>query len=354
MKKPIYILMAMGLMVSLLACRASNSIGEVKSLSSEEIRASEISYIEDYYPFKENTVMTYKGIGNEYAEKETFIEFLDGNRAQMKTKNPGTVFVRVLENKEGVLREIFAEGEFYHIENVLKSNANADNIILKEPLEIGNAWDNEKGSHHEITALDARIETPYGTFEALEISIEYESGATQKDYYVKDLGYVASIYRDGEFEVKSLLETVEEKEQEVEVTTFYPSKGPISTLSVVQDISFGSNDSVENILEDLMKNPPSDQLRPLIRDQVKINGAKVNRNSWVLELDFSNEFQEDMKIGSAMEFEILRSIVNTLGKFYDVDKVYLTIEGQPYESGHFAIREGEYFIVDTSEIGELH
>ncbi|MCK9443242.1 MAG: GerMN domain-containing protein [Tissierellaceae bacterium] len=354
MKKPIYILMAIGLMISLLGCKASNPIGEVKSLSSEEMGGGNILYIEDYYPFKENTVMKYKGIGNEYAEQEIYVEFFDDNKAQIKIANPGTIFVKVLENKDGILSEIFAEGEFYHIENVLNANVNANNIILMEPLEIGNKWINEDGSQHEITSLDAQVETPSGDYHALEVTIKYESGAIKKDYYVKDIGLVASIYKDGEFEVSTLLENVENKEQELELTTFYPTRGPISTVSVKQSISFKTNDSVETILEGVMKNPHSDELGPLIGEEVKINSAKVNRNAWVLELDFSDEFQEGMNVGSAMEFEVLRSIVNTLGKFYDVEKVYLTIEGVPYESGHFAIREGEYFVVDVSDIEEKH
>lgn len=354
MKKPIYILMAIGLIISLLGCKASNSIGEVKSLSGEEMKGSNILYIEDYYPFKENTVMKYEGIGNEYAEQETYVEFIDDNKAQIKIVNPGTIFVKVLENNDGTLKEIFAEGEFYHIENVLNANVNANNIVLMEPLEIGTEWNNEDGSQHKITSLDAQVETPSGDYRALEVTIKYESGAIKKDYYVKDTGLVASIYKDGEFEVRTLLEKVENKEQELELRTYYPTKGPISTVSVDQIIRFRTNDSVEAILEGIMKNPPSDELVPLISDNVKINGAKVNRNPWVLELDFSDEFQGDMNMGSAMEFEILRSIVNTLGKFYDVEKVYLTIDGVPYESGHFAIREGEYFVVDVSDIEEMH
>ena len=29
--------------------------------------------IKDYYPFKENTIMEYEGVGNEFAEQDTFL-----------------------------------------------------------------------------------------------------------------------------------------------------------------------------------------------------------------------------------------------------------------------------------------
>ncbi len=61
-----------------------------------------------------------------------------------------------------------------------------------------------------------------------------------------------------------------------------------------------------------------------------------------------------MNAGSSLETEILKSIVNTLGKFYDVEKVYITIEGAPYESGHFGIKPGESFQVDDSNIEEFN
>ena len=130
----------------------------------------------------------YKRQGNEYAEQKTFIEFVEGNRAQMKIMNSGTNFVKVLEYKNGELTEVFAEGEFYHIENMLNANTNSNNIVLKEPLEVGNTWSNNEGSTMEITSLDRKIETPSGTYDALEVTTEFKDGGRQREYYAKDIG----------------------------------------------------------------------------------------------------------------------------------------------------------------------
>ena len=40
---------------------------------------------------------------------------------------------------------------------------------------------------------------------------------------------------------------------------------------------------------------------------------------------------------------ILRSAVNTFGHYYGVEKVYLTIENEPYSSGHITMNKGEFF-----------
>ncbi len=66
--------------------------------------------ISDYYPFTENAIYDYAGVGNEYAEQKTYFEFVDGNKAQIKVMNPGTHVVKVLEHKDGILREVYYEG----------------------------------------------------------------------------------------------------------------------------------------------------------------------------------------------------------------------------------------------------
>lgn len=351
MKKFLSLLMITVIIISLIGCE--------KVVSKDQDNDGQISKdekltIADYYPFKENTIMDYEGIGNEYAEQKTFIEFVEENRAQMKIMNSGTNFVKVLEYKDGALTEVFAEGEFYHIENMLNANTNTDNVILKEPLEVGNTWSNNEGSTKEITGLDKKIETPSGTYDALEVTTKFKDGGNQREYYAKDIGLVASIYDYNEFEVKTLLKEIKSDTQEMEILAYYPMASDIGTVSVKQEIEFGTNESIEDILENVMKNPPSDKLHSSISQNTNINKIHLDRETWTLEADFSKELLLDMNAGSSSEAEILKSIVNTLGKFYDVEKVYITIEGNPYESGHFGIKPGEHFQVDDSDVKEFN
>jgi spore germination protein GerM len=74
----------------------------------------------------------------------------------------------------------------------------------------------------------------------------------------------------------------------------------------------------------------------------------------VVKVDFSDELLDHMNIGTAMESEVLKSIVNTFGKFYDAEKVYISVNGRPYESGHFALRNEDGFLVDTEEIEKFN
>lgn len=355
MKKNLLLLIISITIISLVGCTTTVPRESSNTSDKENMPKSEILTIADYYPFKENTIMDYEGIGNEYAEKKTFIEFVEGNRAQMKIMDPGTTFVKVIEYKNGALTEVFSEGEFYHIENMLNATSNTENTILKEPLEVGTTWFAVEGHNKkEITSIDSSVETPSGIYKALEVTTELDGGAIQKEYYAKNIGHVASIYKDGEFEVRTLLEEIESEPYEMEITTYYPTAEDIGTEYIKQTIEFNTNDNIEDILENTMKKPPSDKLLPSISKGTRINKIHLNRSSWTLEVDFSGELLTEMNAGSSFETEILKSIVNTMGIFYDVDKVYITVEGKPYESGHYGINKDEYFEVDIDGIKEFN
>ena len=365
MKNKLFLLIISVMIISLVACgpnlpnvendSAKNNDEDIVENEEGGIK-EELLTIADYYPFKVDQIMDYEGIGNEFAEKTSFVEFVKNNRMQMKIMNPGTTFVKVIEYKNGALIEVFSEGEFYHIENMLNSSSNSNNIILQEPLEVGTTWTTEEGFTNKITSIDKEIETPSGAYKALEVTTELEDGGVQKDYYAKGLGLVANIYVDGDFEVKTLLKETRNDKLDIDIVSYYPNSKDteIVTESVKQNIKFGTNDIIEDILEKIMKEPPSDELIPLISEATKINNINLDRSTWTLEIDFSEELLTEMNAGSSFEMEILKSIVNTLGEFYDVDKVYITIEGEPYESGHFGISSEEFFKVDKDGVKEFN
>ena len=68
-------------------------------------------------------------------------------------------------------------------------------------------------------------------------------------------------------------------------------------------------------------------------------------------VDFTKNFVSEMNVGASFESMILQSITNTLGQYYGA-KVYITLEGKPYSSGHISMKKREAFIVDTSNASE--
>lgn len=309
--------------------------------------------ISDYFPFKENAYYDYEGIGNEFAEQQSFFEYIEGNKAQIKISNPGTTVIKVIEYKEDALIEIYYEAEFYHVENMINNSSEKQDILLKEPLEVGNSWSDPDGHKRSITGVNMEIETPYGDFMAIEVTTELGESARTKKYYAKDVGLVASIYEDKSGQVKTLLKSLKEIPLEINIKTYYPLFSDIKTVYTNSKIQFNTNEKIEKILEGVLKNPPSEGLLPVISQGTVINTIVLDRGQWVLKADFSKELLREMNMGSSQEGEMLKSLVNTLGDFYDIDQVYISIEGKPYESGHNGLIEGESFKVDLENIEEF-
>ena len=47
-----------------------------------------------------------------------------------------------------------------------------------------------------------------------------------------------------------------------------------------------------------------------------------------------------------VESAILRCLANTVGYAYEVQEITVTLDGEPYESGHIAMKAGETLKVD--------
>lgn len=341
------------LMLFLVFALAVGGCSQIIGNSEDGLDIEKEITISDYYPFHVNAYYDYEGIGNEFAEQQTYFEFIEGNRAQIKIANPGTTMIKVLEYTENTLTEVYYEAEFYHIENMINSSSEKKDILLKEPLEVGNSWSDSEGHKRSITAVDKDVDTPYGQSKAIEVTTELGESTRTKRYYAKDVGLVASIYEDENGQVKTLLKSIKEMPLQSEILSYYPSKSGIATLSIKTKIEFRTNDKIEKILEYTLKNPPSDKLTPVLSEGTVINTIVLDRGKWILKVDFSEELLSEMNMGSSGEREMLKSLVNTLGTFYDTDQVYISIDGKPYESGHYGLKEGESFKVDLENIEEF-
>lgn len=353
MKKHLYFIISLSIILIIVGCQISvgekenliNDMANLEASSDEELKAT------DYYPFIQNRIYEYEGIGNEYAEQKVYTEFVEGDKAQIKIINPGTNRIKIVEHNEGAVIETYSEGEFYHIENMLNTKGDKENIILKGPIVVGNSWTTKEGYTKEITNLDAIIDTPYNEFKALEVTTSLDDGSCIKEYFAKNIGLVARIFDYKDYQIETLLKSIEEGPMEHSIKFFYPLYSNLKSIYLEDKILFHTNQRIESIFEEKLKNPPSADLIAPLLDNMKINSIHFDRNSnWTVKVDFSEEFLVGMNSGTALEHEILKSIVNTFGKFYDTERVYISINGRPYESGHIGLKNEEAFLVDTDEI----
>lgn len=317
---------------------------QVKNNSSKETVA--IAKLGDYYPFEENIKYSYAGEGNEYATYSVFVDYLRENRQQVRVNNGGTETVQVLENSDGELRRIYSKGENYYREDVT-SKSNETDILLKEPLIKGNSWTLSDGSKRSITGLKVAIKTPLASYECIEVTT-VRKDSINKEYYAVNTGLVKTLFTDAKanYEVSSSLSKIEKNVPFAQTVKFYyPNGNDGLNYTTGKELSFNTNDITKKVFENNFKEAPNKNLGELISANTTIKSLYLNNDNMVY-VDFSKEFTQEMNAGSGYESQILECITNTLGDYYMVNKVYITVEGNPYSSGHILMKKGEAFVVD--------
>lgn len=325
---------------------------ETPGEQKEEDKDSVISSlkIEDYYPMKENTRYVYEGTGNEYAPYNVMIDYLKGQKVQKRIDNGGTVMANIIEIADGKLTRSYSRGEAYYRENLLKSENKEREILLMEPLKKGTSWELKDSRVRTITNTATDVTTPSGNYKAIEVTTKGPDGQTM-DYYVKDIGLVKTTFSSEGMEVSSSLSKIEENVPFVQtISFFYPNINDDRLYYRNKEISFHTNDITKNIVEKAYKEnvPDPTNLNSVFTKNTKINSLYLN-NDGNLYLDLNQAFSTEMNAGSGIEAMILQSVVNTFGHYYGVEKVYLTIENEPYSSGHITMNKGEFFHVEPIE-----
>lgn len=354
MKK--YILIFLLPFILLTSCNKPNDIGKDKSENTKiETPAADKNNnysIKNYFPFKENIRMKYEGKGNEFAEKSVYTDYIQGDRIQLRIVNPGTTSANVLEIKDGELRAIASQGEFYHRDNIIDTKNDNYEILLKEPLVKGTSWTLTSGSKRYISNVDKEIETPAGKFKAIEVTTEDTESKTF-DYYVLNMGLVKTVFQSKGLEVITSLQKVEENVPVIQTVKFYyPNYNEDKIIFVNRTLRFNTNDDLKSILEKNFKEVPNKNINKVMSENVKINKVSVDSKTNTVKIDLTDNFVKEMNAGSGLEAAILRSITNTLGDYYNVDKVSITLGGKPYASGHIILKENETLKVDYKGVSE--
>lgn len=314
--------------------------------------------IVDYYPYKENVEMVYEGKGNEYAAQTIMTDFIKDDLIQIRISNGGTVMGKLIQNKNGELSVLYNIAEFYYKEDLSTVAIPEGNkeVILKEPLVAGTTWTLPNGQKRSITSTTAKVDTPSGSYTALEVTTEATDKSIIKDYYVLNIGFVKSVYSATDYEVTTSLKEIRSNTPLAQsIQVYYPTvtKTGYDIGYVKKDFSLKTNELPNGKIEEYFKTSPKENYNKLMSDNTKINKLSVDQEKGIVTADFSKELVSEMNAGSGTEAYILRSITNTLGSYYGVDKVYITLDGAPYSSGHIEMKQGETFKVDFKDINEL-
>lgn len=309
--------------------------------------------LKDYYPAQENSLYVYAGSGNEYAAYVMSFDFIDtdNNLMQTRTNNGGTETVRVIQIEEDKISIVTAVNECYYRDNLLKKEFESEKkeILLMEPLEKGTKWTLPDGRKRYISGIDLEIATPMGTYPALEVTTESEDSKVL-DYYSPSIGLIKSIFVSGDMEVVSELNEIKTNSPYTQMIEIYYPDVDEKLYPDQLTVEYQTNEVTRIVLEEaLKKHMEKSSYLPLISNNTMINSLYLGDDQ-IVYVDFSDEFVTEMNAGSGYEQLILQGITNTLGNYYGVNKVYITLEGKPYESGHVLMKKGETFEVDMDQV----
>jgi spore germination protein GerM len=162
------------------------------------------------------------------------------------------------------------------------------------------------------------------------------------------IGLVKNVYEEkgtaSGMKISSLLRSVNKNINYTQtVRLFYPNSDE-KVNEVNNTLSFRTGEDVKAKLEQQFLQPPQENDLPLMSEGAKLNQLSLDAEG-VLIADFSSEFIINMNLGSGYEQLVLQCLVDTLGGYYGVSKVCITIDGKPYESGHI--------IMDAKETMEV-
>ncbi|GAB6085178.1 GerMN domain-containing protein [Alkaliphilus crotonatoxidans] len=314
--------------------------------------------VEDYFPFIENTRLVYEGEGNEYAAKEVYFDFIEGSRAQLRISNPGTTVAQVYEVRNGEVRLLSSQEEMYIFHNMiedLSANTSSAEVVLKEPLVKGTSWTLTDGRVREITGEQVPVKTPHGDYEALEVTTIVDEEVKTVDYYAVDRGLIKTVYTSGDIEIVTALAQLEENAAvNKQIRFYYPDFHNETIVYVEEMVEFQTNDDIKRIFQERLKEGPGEEIRHVIDKNVEIKEVLYQPKEESVLVDFNSNLITEMNAGAFLEGQILKSLANSFGDYFNVPKVFLRIEGETYGSGHFFLEEDEYLTPALEEAQPYH
>ncbi len=88
--------------------------------------------------------------------------------------------------------------------------------------------------------------------------------------------------------------------------------------------------------------------------RIQVASAKLDKDTDTLSVNFGSTFINNLGFGSGVESNILQCVVNSLGYNLGVSKVYITVNGEEYASGHIMLEKGTAFSVDYSNFTKMN
>lgn len=149
-------------------------------------------------------------------------------------------------------------------------------------------------------------------------------------------------------------ETTNEPAATTTLHLFYPydTGTDFDLKEVTAIVNLEENETPLERVSELLKAASHDgpeTLVPVLGPDAEILGVEMLDDN-IVKVNVNHQFISQMNAGSALEGQILKSLVKTLSSLYHAKGVMIRVNGEPYESGHYFFPEDEIIYADHPEL----
>ena len=285
--------------------------------------------VADYFPVFKDTIRFFEGVNNEFASYRVRTEYIKDDLVQFHVNNGGTETVNVYRITEDEVRLIFTESENYSRLSRLDYTAeDQERILLQAPLEVGHSWEDPVIGTSTIIRLDEPI-VILGSQLVKAIAVE-SNGVI--NYFAQDFGLVKSVYPENDISstLDKLTEDTEYPER-IDIVQIDSSAQPIGTMST---FDMRTNDSLMEKLSQALRRERPDGLA--LPDGFKIREIEKEPMSDEVYIDISSDIYH-WEVAATDEAITIKELGLTLGGYFAVSQVYLSVDQQDYDSGTLSL-----------------
>lgn len=311
------------------------------------------SRISDYFPLAENQLYSYLTADGGTADMK--LQYLrreaDRVTAQLKIRQGGKDIIRVMEVTDTAFKELYESEDMPYRANIIGRAEYREVVLMKSPLVIGNKW--QTGDYQaEIIALDEALELNGVTYSALVVRLTNDR-ETLDYHYGKNLGLLrlerlpAGQSPAGELKSGTegigvpVMEFIGREDQVTDnylIKLYFPEAGGNFTI-LEKELKFKTNDITREMLGDLYTATALAEGRPVVIPEGGVIQFLFELDDAVY-VDLNKAFVEHINDHPDQEEATIKALIKTMAGFYGVDKAYLTIDDQRYESNQTKIEKG--------------
>lgn len=257
--------------------------------------------------------------------------------------------VTVTACKEGKIVRTLVNDSIGFTYDFLSAKPNTEEVLLQEPIIEGNSWA-IPGGIRTITDCDHIIDVPMGTYRAVEVTAEYDDGTKLVQYYLPDFGLVAEYQYESNALVKQLEAVSQDTDQGfTQLVRFYFAHPASDSVKYeTRSVTFKPNASMGSRFVNQFRTVSSGS-GLIAMEGLSIKSIRRDTKGY-LHVDFDASLTAIVSnVGRATENLMITGITNTFCDYYQTDRLYLTVDGTPYESPYRFLMEGEYFSPNYSK-----